>query len=148
MTAITSGASIDYLGAMIIAVALSPTPAGQAALDLALRECVLRDAELVVINIVDTAEHAADGSARDEVAAGLAEHVDRVEGAKGVTTRIATEATRGDVAGAILDLAGAEGADLLVIGSRRRTPVGKLIMGSTVQRVLLDASVPVLVTKG
>lgn len=139
---------IDYLGAMIIAVALSPTPAGQAALDLALRESVLRDAELVVINVVDTAEHAADESARELVAADLAEHVDRVEGAKGVTTRVATEATRGDVAEVILDLASTERADLLVIGSRRRTPVGKLIMGSTVQRILLDAPMPVLVTKG
>ena len=133
---------------MIVAVALSPTPAGQAALDLALRESALREAELVVINIVDTAEHAEDAAARERVSADLTERVARVEGAKGVTTRIATEATRGDIAEAILGLATAEQADLLVIGSRRRSPVGKLIMGSTVQRVLLDAPMPVLVTKG
>lgn len=133
---------------MIVAVALSPTPAGQAALDLALRESALREAELVAINIVDTAEHAEDAAARERVSADLAERVASVEGAKGVTTRIATEATRGDIAEAILGLATAEQADLLVIGSRRRSPVGKLIMGSTVQRVLLDAPMPVLVTKG
>lgn len=133
---------------MIVAVALSPTPAGQAALDLALRESALREAELVVINIVDTAEHAEDAAARERVSADLAERVASVEGAKGVTTRIATEATRGDIAEAILGLATSEQADLLVIGSRRRSPVGKLIMGSTVQRVLLDAPMPVLVTKG
>lgn len=133
---------------MIVAVALSPTPAGQAALDLALRESALREAELVVINIVDTAEHAEDAAARERVSADLAERVARVEGATGVITRIATEATRGDIAEAILGLATAEQADLLVIGSRRRSPVGKLIMGSTVQRVLLDAPMPVLVTKG
>lgn len=133
---------------MIVAVALSPTPAGQAALDLALRESALRGAELVAINIVDTAEHAEDAAARERASADLAERVASVEGAKGVTTRIATEATRGDIAEAILGLATAEQADLLVIGSRRRSPVGKLIMGSTVQRVLLDAPMPVLVTKG
>lgn len=133
---------------MIVAVALSPTPAGRAALDLALRESALREAELVVINIVDTAEHAEDAAARERVSADLAERAERVEGAKGVTTRIVTEATRGDIADAILGLATAEQADLLVIGSRRRSPVGKLIMGSTVQRVLLDAPMPVLVTKG
>lgn len=133
---------------MIVAVALSPTPAGQAALDLALRESALREAELVAINIVDTAEHAEDAAARERVSADLTERVASVEGAKGVTTRIATEATRGDIAEAILGLATSEQADLLVIGSRRRSPVGKLIMGSTVQRVLLDAPMPVLVTKG
>ncbi|MCU1554753.1 MAG: universal stress protein, partial [Arthrobacter sp.] len=38
-------------------------------------------------------------------------------------------------------------ADLIVIGLRRRTPVGKLIMGSTSQQILLEADCPILAVK-
>ncbi|MER6941895.1 universal stress protein [Nocardioides sp. NPDC000441] len=39
------------------------------------------------------------------------------------------------------------GARLIVIGLRRRSPVGKALLGSDAQRILLDAGVPVLAVK-
>jgi nucleotide-binding universal stress UspA family protein len=39
------------------------------------------------------------------------------------------------------------GADLLVIGARRRSPVGKALLGSVAQTVILEAALPVLVVK-
>ena len=39
----------------------------------------------------------------------------------------------------LIEVADASHAELIVIGLRRRTPVGKLILGSNAQRILLDA---------
>jgi nucleotide-binding universal stress UspA family protein len=47
----------------------------------------------------------------------------------------------------VVDAAKDVDASLIVIGMRRRTPVGKLILGSDAQRILLDAECPVLAVK-
>ena len=47
----------------------------------------------------------------------------------------------------LIGIAESSGAELIVIGLRRRTPVGKLILGSNAQRILLDAHCPVLAVK-
>jgi nucleotide-binding universal stress UspA family protein len=52
-----------------------------------------------------------------------------------------------DAADQILRLADELNAELIVIGLRRRTPVGKLILGSQAQTILLEAECPVLAVK-
>lgn len=52
-----------------------------------------------------------------------------------------------DVATAVVGVADAEGASLIVVGVRRRTAVGKALLGSVAQRVILDAHCPVLAVK-
>ena len=47
----------------------------------------------------------------------------------------------------LIEAAESSHAELIVIGLRRRTPVGKLILGSNAQRILLDATCPVLAVK-
>ena len=54
---------------------------------------------------------------------------------------------RRDIAQQLEDVALETGADLIVIGLRRRSPVGKLILGSAASRILLSVSVPVLAVK-
>ncbi|WP_432524442.1 universal stress protein [Kineococcus sp. SYSU DK006] len=52
-----------------------------------------------------------------------------------------------DPADDLITAAEESGASLIVIGLRRRTPVGKLILGASAQRILLDAPCPVLAVK-
>ena len=47
----------------------------------------------------------------------------------------------------LIDLSYEDDIDLVVIGLRRRSPVGKLVMGSLSQKVLLDAKCPVTAVK-
>jgi nucleotide-binding universal stress UspA family protein len=52
-----------------------------------------------------------------------------------------------DIADAVLDAARESRATLVVVGVRRRSPVGKMLLGSVAQRVILDADCPVLAVK-
>jgi nucleotide-binding universal stress UspA family protein len=52
-----------------------------------------------------------------------------------------------DVADEILAVASEVDADAIVIGIRHRTPVGKLLLGSVAQRVIIDARCPVIAVK-
>ncbi len=52
-----------------------------------------------------------------------------------------------DPAEDLINVAGEVSADFIVIGLRRRSRSGKLILGSNAQRILLDAPCPVLAVK-
>ena len=127
---------------MTVAVALGHTPRGRAALRAAAEEAVLRGQELAVLHIVDGADDVEDNDPviAEEVAAQLSEIA-------GLSWKLHTAPKGFDKAEALLEQVEQVGATLLVIGSRRRTPVGKLLLGSTVQRVLLESRIPVLVVK-
>src|SRR3954451_10217198 len=52
-----------------------------------------------------------------------------------------------DPADDLVNVAQEVDAEIIVIGLRRRSPAGKLILGSNAQRVLLDAPCPVFAVK-
>ena len=114
-----------------IVVGYSSRPEGRAALRRAVAEASLREVGLVVL-------HGPEDDL-DELAAQLRE--------AGVPYRLEGSADGGDLAEDLLDLAESTGAAFIVIGLRRRSPVGKLLLGSNAQRVLLDAACPVLAVK-
>ena len=124
---------------MTVAVAYMPGPEGDAAVDAAIAEANLRGTSVVVINatrgdaLVDT--HYA-------TRAGVKTLDERL--AKGGIDHEIVRPMGPDLADLILDAAEKAGATLLVVGLRRRTPVGKLLLGSVSQRLLLDAKMAVL----
>ena len=124
--------TMESLAQPLIVVGYSSRPEGRAALERALSEAKLRGAALVVLN-----------TSPDVEAAGLA---DELAGA-GVSYEIRTAADPEDLAEELIKTAETTEADFIVIGLRRRSPVGKLLLGSNAQRVLLDAACPVLAVK-
>ncbi len=127
---------------MTVVVGYIPDQYGEAALTAGIEEAQRRGTGLVVVN-------ATKGDAlvdrRYVGEAGLAGLEERLAGL-GVTHEV-RQAMGPDVAEEILRVATDTGAAVVVIGLRHRTPVGKMIMGSVAQQVLLDAHCPVLAVK-
>jgi nucleotide-binding universal stress UspA family protein len=128
-----------------IVVGYVPKAEGRAALRRAAEEARLRGAHLVVINSArggrdfDADEAIRSDAELDAVRSQLAE--------SGVDAEV-RQLVRGlDAADDLIAVAKETSADFIVIGLRRRTPVGKLILGSNAQRILLDAPCPVLAVK-
>ena len=121
-----------------VVVGYVPKPEGEAALERAIEEARLRGSELIVVH-----SHRARG---DEPEPDLSDVRARLDEA-GVAYDIRQLVRGFEAAEDLVSVAEAQGAELIVIGLRRRTPVGKLILGSNAQRVLLDAHCPVLAVK-
>jgi nucleotide-binding universal stress UspA family protein len=126
-----------------ILVGYVPTPEGEAALTAAAAEAELRGASVLLLN-TSRGDAYIDPryASADELAAAEARLRER-----GVDVVIQQAVSEGDVAGELLRAAAADDVGLIVLGLRRRSPVGKLILGSTAQRVLLESPVPVLAVK-
>ena len=121
-----------------------PKPEGEAALAASIAEARLRGADLVVVN--SHRAHRDDVEAHQRISTELDEIRARVEAA-GVAVDVRHPDTGQEASEDLLNVAEEVAAELVVIGLRRRTAVGKLILGTNAQRILLDAPCPVLAVK-
>ena len=128
---------------MIIVVGYSPTKPGQAALLAGIEEAQQRQASLVVLN-------ASRGDATYDP--GFAQPAD-LDWVRTTCTEAGLEfSVRQEVRGRepweeIVDLLHEVNADLCVIGVRRRSAVGKMLMGSNAHHILIEAPCHVLSVK-
>jgi nucleotide-binding universal stress UspA family protein len=126
-----------------ILIGYVPTAEGEAALTAAAAEARLRGASVLLLNT-------SRGDAYLDRRYANAEELATAEAKLrelGVDVTIHQAGGSGDVAAELLKAAATEDVGLIVLGLRRRSPVGKLILGSTAQRVLLESPVPVLAVK-
>jgi nucleotide-binding universal stress UspA family protein len=118
---------------MTIVVAYADTPPGHAAMNAAV-DTATDGEHVIVVPAVrgDTPPDVANVEARWPELTGRVE-VDRADLA--------------DPSDAVVQVAQRRDARLVVLGLRQRSAVGKMVFGSTAQRILLDATCPVLAVK-
>ena len=128
-----------------IVIGFIDTPEGHAALDAAISESQLRDAELVVLHSMlggsheDADEYVSSAEAIEDAKQKLRE--------AGVAFS-AHEYVRGNTpAQDIMQAVEDYDADMIVIGIRKRSATGKILLGSNALDILHDTKVPVLCVK-
>ena len=129
----------------VIVVGYVPKAEGKAALRLAAEEAKLHGSSLVIVN-----SHRGGREFEGDDAVESESQLEEVRSAlhdAGVEFQIRQLVRGMDPAEDLINVAEEVSAEVIVIGLRRRSPVGKLILGSNAQRILLDAPCPVLAVK-
>ncbi|MGD2059224.1 MAG: universal stress protein [Acidimicrobiia bacterium] len=127
---------------MAIVVGFIDNPEGRQALDLAIEEAIRRQSRLIVV-------HSMRGGSKTKGDEYLKyqkalENLESELGERGIAHEVKEyvrdQTPAEDLIQAVKDF----DAELLVIGYKRRTATGKLLLGSHAQEVLMSAPVPVL----
>jgi nucleotide-binding universal stress UspA family protein len=129
---------------MVILTAIDRDPGCKGVVETAYDLASNMGMELVIIHVVP--EESDEEAARAEIEEIVGSVIDDLEG---VDLRIMPEQTRRDLptgrtANHILQVAEELDPDYIVIGSRKRTGLGKILLGSVSKLILANANVPVV----
>lgn len=133
---------------MTVAVLHNTSPEGRSALASGVREARIRETDLVVLHALSgSAEPGAVTGETQAVTSSVSDALTAIEGSDSLTWRVAASAPDPDAVTTLLALVDEQKAEILVVGSRHRSAVGKFLMGQMIQRLLLEIEVPVLLVK-
>ena len=127
---------------MTVTLAYVFTPEGDAALAATVDEARRRATDVLVVHVTRPAVGDSPYSDEQELDAVQARLLEA-----GVTSDVRQLPAGTDTVEAIVRAAQDSASELVVIGLRRRTAVGKLVLGSTAQHLLLNLDCPVLAVK-
>lgn len=129
---------------MTVVVGYLATAEGREGLSSAVAEARRRGTDLVVV-VSEKARPPAAEVLEQREADFVAVRANAATSEVPIEIRVLDE--RHDVSEDLIAVAEEVSADVIVIGLRRRSPVGKLILGSNAQRILLESPCPVLAVK-
>jgi nucleotide-binding universal stress UspA family protein len=138
-----------HLSTHRVLLAVDQRTSAKGSIDEAIRLARLDHAELIVLSVLETSNLHLPGGVtrrvdqeRDRLETGARAIVSRAREAGVSATYLIWE---GDPAETILEASYAEGADVIVLGSRPRTDIRKLFLGSVSRHVTRTASCEVIV---
>jgi nucleotide-binding universal stress UspA family protein len=123
---------------MTVVAVYTPDREGAAALVHSVHEAELRQTSLVVIGM-PTANRSPEAESVLAEARLLAERA-------GLEVQLQDRDDR-DLADQVIDASYEDDVAAVVVGTRRRSPVGKMLLGGIAQQVVLEAHCPVVVVK-
>jgi nucleotide-binding universal stress UspA family protein len=129
---------------MVILTAIDRDPGCKGVVETAYDLATNMDMELVILHVMPEDED--QGAARGEIEEIVTSVIGDLEG---IDLRIMPEQTRRDLptgrtANHILQVAEELDPDYIVIGSRKRTGLGKILLGSVSKLILANADAPVV----
>jgi nucleotide-binding universal stress UspA family protein len=133
------------MGAIVVGV--DYTGESQAALEAGIEEAVRRSATLLLVHHVHLGGSPDPVTEWQRLGEALLARAEAQAAEAGVEARAILDLGSQSAASVILRTAEAPDVELIVIGARRRTRVGKALMGSDAQQVIMGAEVPVLTVK-
>ncbi|MFI7481582.1 universal stress protein [Kocuria sp. M1R5S2] len=128
---------------MSIVLAHVPNALGETALRFAINEASVHHTKLVVVN-------SSRGGALGDPHLASQEQLDELRDLAtqaGVEVEVEQPIRNEDPDFEVIDAATRHDAIMIVLAVRRRSTVGKLVMGSTAQRILMEADIPVVAVK-
>ncbi|WP_349829161.1 universal stress protein [Brevibacterium litoralis] len=127
---------------MTVLIAHLPSPEGNAALELGMAEARLRGTKALVV----TSPRSGGREPWNHLTKAQRTRIDELGAAHGVEIDLRTPEHGPDhhLTDVLNEIADAEHAQVLVIGMRQRSPLGKFVLGSMAEHILMKSHVPVL----